>query len=363
MSRSNKKRKKVNNKKRKNNTFAAAVGATNINNQKNSIRIHRRECLGQPSTTAGMDFDEGLRKYRLNPADPVTFPWLSQMAPLFETYQFLKLRFTLEFLNPTDVVGRFIAAIDYDAADANPGSEIDLLNFQGAVSGPVWGTHYVDAKIQNLTKRKTFFTQRHAPSDTTERRQTDAGNLFMYVAIASVNYRPMIWVEYDVLFQTPQIPNSSDACLVEWTYTEHGIDDTNQFNQTSYTGGDDAPLVEPSARLVDTVDSDSWYMRAGKYLLHRFAGEIGGTVSNIAVPTTSGANSVINLSNGLYSSTGAEGMIISLLDVQDENVPFDVGGDTSVSGLDYSRMLLQPIGDALYDLLWKGVGHVIFKAL
>lgn len=312
--------------------------------------------------SAALAFDDGVRRLRLNPADPETFPWLSHIAPLFETYHFSKLKLTLDFPNPTSVSGRFVIAVDYDAADDVPGSEGDLLNYQGSLSGPLWGSHEVDLLATNLRKRETYYTARVPSNETIGRRQTDVGNIWFYIYMTDAAHRPYIWIDYTVHFQTPQIPTTAEGCAAEWTYTDNAITDTEQFKQSTYTGAEDAPIVEGSARLVDTQDSDSLYIKAGKYLMHRFLSEIGGTISNMVPPTTSGTNTVQNLSNELYASSDSEGVIISALDIEDENTPINFASDTTVAGPDQSRILLQPISDKLYEILTQGLSTKFFKS-
>lgn len=95
--------------------------------------------------------------FDLNPANGLLFPWLSNVAPMFEKYQFEALEFILTPGNPSTAVGRYYMAVDYDWDDAVATTAVQMMQNHGSVMGSVWEplTLRVDAaKLNSVIKQR-----------------------------------------------------------------------------------------------------------------------------------------------------------------------------------------------------------------
>jgi hypothetical protein len=143
--------------------------------------------------------------YAINPGNESMFPWLTEIAQRFETYQFHMLRFRYEPMVATTVGGAIYMAVDYDSTDPAPTSKLNMLSYKSAVRGPVWESISNHCDLKDLGQIKQRNTLNQPPPIGQDPRLYNAGNL--WVAYDSVNpaSNGELWVDYDVEFQTPQL--------------------------------------------------------------------------------------------------------------------------------------------------------------
>jgi hypothetical protein len=67
---------------------------------------------------------------QINPGLITTFPWLAQMAPLYESYLFEKLEFRFESTSATTATGSLMMAVDYDASDPAAVAKAQLATYR-----------------------------------------------------------------------------------------------------------------------------------------------------------------------------------------------------------------------------------------
>lgn len=96
--------------------------------------IRFQEFLGDVTTGAANTFN--VNGYTINPANPSTFPWLSQLAANYEQYSFEGLIFefrstSADALNSTNTaLGTVMMATQYDVADDDFSSKSEMLNYE-----------------------------------------------------------------------------------------------------------------------------------------------------------------------------------------------------------------------------------------
>lgn len=80
----------------------------------------------------------------INPGNANLFPWLSTIAPAFETYYFTKLKFHF-MTNSSETtgtgspaIGKVIFMVDYDGTSLLPASKPYIEDYQGVASGPIY---------------------------------------------------------------------------------------------------------------------------------------------------------------------------------------------------------------------------------
>ncbi len=144
-------------------------------------------------------------RYRINPGDDKTFPWLSVSARQWEFYRIKRMRFIFVTRCATDQGGTVILSPDYDNKDAANETEMDLLNTKDAINGTIW------ADLECKLDPKMMFSQgpRKKVSDSLmfDRDLYDAG--IMHIATKSTNsVSPCgaLFVDYDIDFEVPAEP-------------------------------------------------------------------------------------------------------------------------------------------------------------
>jgi hypothetical protein len=144
--------------------------------------------------------------YVINPGNPTTFPWLSDIAAKWESYRFNYLRFRYETRKGTSTDGSVIMAIDYDATDAPPVSEAVMTTYSGAVEDATWKNSACLAAVSQLHKigPQKYVRQSTLPTGGNV-IDFDCGNfMFGTTAQADASNIGKLWVDYDVTFYTKQ---------------------------------------------------------------------------------------------------------------------------------------------------------------
>lgn len=153
--------------------------------------------------------DFSVAKFRVNPADVFSFPWMSNIAANFEKYRFRKLKFSLKPQAPSTTPGVVMMAFDYDPTDPAPSSKADMLQYDGAVRVNSWGSQ--DMSMKQIP---ALLTSRASPTASADIRLTDAANLFIATQGQS-NTNPIseLWAEYEVELIIPQSQATCDAFI------------------------------------------------------------------------------------------------------------------------------------------------------
>lgn len=147
--------------------------------------------------------------YAVNAGQTNTFPWLSKLARNYESYRFRKLDFVFETQSATSEVGTVLLSLDYDASDPSPTSKQIAMAYRGSVRTAPWSSCVHSSLLEDLCKRKTYYTRSAALLANEDVKLYDVGNL--YVSTQGQVATPLIgelYVEYDVLLMTPEFSPS-----------------------------------------------------------------------------------------------------------------------------------------------------------
>lgn len=148
------------------------------------------------------------RPFPVNPGMSITFPWLSQMAVLFESYQFDKLEFEYENATSSTSVGTVMSAVDYDASDPAPVSKIQLAAYEGYKRSVPWLDFTQKSPKRDLQKRKTYFVRNGTIPAGSSINDFDTGNFNLATqGQATTANIGELYVHYKVKFTTPQLSN------------------------------------------------------------------------------------------------------------------------------------------------------------
>jgi hypothetical protein len=147
--------------------------------------------------------------YKINPGNPITFPYLSVQAQRFEQYRFHKLEFHYLTRAPTSSYGSVMLAPDYDAGDSAPPSEVQASAYQDTVEDVPWRNQTCRLSVDSMfpSGSRKYIRDGNAAGDI---RLYDSGTLFVCTLDqADTSAIGKLWVTYDVEFFVPQIENSS----------------------------------------------------------------------------------------------------------------------------------------------------------
>ncbi len=152
--------------------------------------------------------------YRINPADPTTFPWLSTIAQNFEEYRINGIIFEFRTMSSTfnasgQALGTIIMATDYDVLDSPYTNKVQMENADYANSTVTSQSalHGVECD-RNEMPTNLLYTAAFQPS-TGDLRMYDHG-LFQIAVFGVVGTNVNLgelWVSYDVTFYKKELVN------------------------------------------------------------------------------------------------------------------------------------------------------------
>jgi len=182
--------------------------ATRMYQEGDAFVVEHDEYVADIFTDSQNDFAYEI--YNLNPGDPATFPWLSNIAVRYEEYEAEELTPHYETAAPTTASGKVILAIDFDPGDStDAGTKQELLNDDRTKSGPVWQSF--DQTVDRPKLRKRLFVRNiddGADGSLTGAllRQQDIGHLFVATTSCSLGGSAMLgelWIRSKIRFYTP----------------------------------------------------------------------------------------------------------------------------------------------------------------
>jgi hypothetical protein len=172
-------------------------------------------------------------QYPLNPGLGQTFPWLSTIAPRFESYRFDYLHLIFEPASSSMYVGTVILAVDFDASDPPPVSKTQVMSYRGAVRTAPWQECSCILTKEDLHKRSTYYVRNGGIPTGADVKLYDVGNWFACVqGQANTSLIGELYVEYRVRLMTPQMNSPGAGVAIGGTYA--GTDHSALF--TSSTG-------------------------------------------------------------------------------------------------------------------------------
>jgi len=191
-------------------TAPAAVGFSE-NIRKASTRTTRRgtylvkhsELVG---SVAGSDAFSAVA-YPINPGLSVQFPWLSQIAPNWESYRFHKLNFRYVNSVGSQQQGTFYMAPEFDVHDSLATSEQQLTSYDNCANTSVWKPVTYQCSKYNLQKRSTYYVRQGPVPANTDLSLYDVG--YLTTGVVDCGAAPVqigkLWVDYEIEFMTPQL--------------------------------------------------------------------------------------------------------------------------------------------------------------
>jgi hypothetical protein len=237
-------------------TFNSLKGGSDI------IMSHREYVADVKSS-----IDFAITTYPLNPGNPILFPWFSQIAQLYEEYEFLGVLLEYRSLCATAVgttqagMGAVITATDYDVTDKNYTSKRAMEAAEFAVSGVPYSTfiHPIECDPRRNVVSQGYvvpgiLTSSQAPGDP---RLSVLGNF----SIATTGMQTTtdtigeLWISYHVRLSRPILEITQNVSLYtqrfKWNISATGV--ISAFSATS-TGGSPDYAISDSVTGVSTAN-------------------------------------------------------------------------------------------------------------
>ena len=149
-------------------------------------------------------FAANLRTFYINPGVAETFPWLSEMATLYEKYKIIRLEMFYLTSSSTQERGKIVFQPDYDITDNAPTFLGQMLNSSQATYGSLWNEvkcRISPAKVHSLNKQ-LYVRKGDIPG---EPKSYDGVKVFVTVPGDGTRLVGSLFIKYCVRFYTPQV--------------------------------------------------------------------------------------------------------------------------------------------------------------
>jgi len=139
----------------------------------------------------------------LNPRNPLSFPWLSNVARSFDMWLPMAVQVTYRPRSGTLVPGRVALAFDYDVTDDdNSISFTNLMSMAGAVSGPV----YEQVTLNYEPTRTVMTTHKYFCDSTGVDRLDSPARLLVMCDSSTVGPLGDVYIAYQISLVDPEAP-------------------------------------------------------------------------------------------------------------------------------------------------------------
>lgn len=187
-----------------------------------SVILRHREYLGDIlSTTAFTN-----SAYPLNPGDPITFPWLSQVATSFEEYEFRGVIFEFKSMSSDALLataagtalGVVVMATEYDSLEADFTDKHQMENHAYANSGKpsISFIHPIECKRSATPLTRLYVRNSGTPPSGADLRMYDLGKFQIATQGMQVagGILGELWISYEVALFKPHIIASTGGDLL-----------------------------------------------------------------------------------------------------------------------------------------------------
>lgn len=203
-----------------------------ITNGKRGVVFRESEFLGDivSSSVAGA-FNNQV--FRVNPADPATFPWLALMAPNFDQWEPLGLvvRFvstSASFGNTGQQLGTVILAANYDPQDAPYASKQAMETADYAISTKASESVEMGMECDPRERAtRLLFTAAVKAASAAEQRTNDLATIEVGTQGCGASQTlGELWLDYDIAFYKKQLGSIGDVTTLTFEAYTLNCDDT-----------------------------------------------------------------------------------------------------------------------------------------
>lgn len=178
---------------------ASEASSRSTNTAMNTVKVHNRERI-MTVTSANGNYQNFVSK--INPGIADSFPWLSNIAKIFDKYRFTRLIYHFKTFVPTSTPGSVSLSYDPDTLDPAPTSSLQVAQQSKWSTNSVWKSFSISI---NCNRDEFLYTRVDVPTGV-DLKTYDLGQLFVSlegVPAGSVGY---IEADYEVVLKDKQ-PN------------------------------------------------------------------------------------------------------------------------------------------------------------
>lgn len=299
----------------------------------------------------------GLTAIAINPGNDQMFPWLSSVAPSFESYRFKKLRMTYRPSCSSLTPGAVFMAVDYDATDLPPSDIVTLMQNQHAVKSNVWDSVTYDLLRQGNDAIPKRYVLDNLPPRGTDPRLYNLGNFLVATfGQTAATYVGELYVDYTVELFIPQgqADYPSEATLIVNNTAGTALD-SPFLGATAKSSNSHGPSVSitpnPTTGKLDSIRLN----KAGTYILDCSATMNSGfspfqaDIMYPAAYTGSGVNITTNTTDVASLSAGAATIGSWILSYYPDPGTFS----GQLAGLIYNFYAAAFVGKLQNELQWR----------
>jgi hypothetical protein len=249
-----------------------------------AVTVSHRELIGQFNSTSPLVVNGGVggNLYRVNPSNPLLFPWLQSISTNFDQYKFDNLRLQYVPMCATTETGRVALYFDKDSEDPEPVDRIELANMAHLTETAPWCEASLQIPVDNI---KRYMND----NSTADLKLIDLGQ----VGIATyggpgTNVVGDLFIHYTVTFFEPQ-PSA-------------GVVDTDQSGTGSADFGPALVSVVSSALVTDIS-----FRSPGTFLvfISQRNTTVTSTVATAGTLNTATTVQAVGFYGGFYNFTAA----------------------------------------------------------
>lgn len=271
------------------------------------VRVRHREYIQEVAGSV----DYAVSQLSINPGMYATFPWLAQMAQLFESYKFNQLAFEFKTESATTAKGKVLLSVDWDASDAPPATKQQQLQERTKLDCAAWAVARMNCDQADLWK---FGPQRYIRSGTvsnTDIKTYDVGNLNIgRQGMADASAVGELYVVYDVELITPnQVSGLVNPSLEAKIVSGGSVSKTAPFGTAPVQTGGLAVVASNTSSKAQLT-----FNQPGKFLINQFY--VGTSEGDGSTVTGSAAITVLRGAGGspptqeIYAVVSAAGQTV-----------------------------------------------------
>ena len=294
-----------------------------------------RDVLGYGTT---LDFTASLDWHPINPGQRRVFAWLSDLADLFDTYEFKKLKFHYNPSVGTDQDGKLLMTFDPDVLDSSPETKQEMLEARIQSDSPPYAFATLNVPRDVLSQER--YCRRGSVPANGDPHEYDVGTFYWATPGVDAVTAGELFVEYEVVFRTPNggkplmnMSVSTNPTLAAPTGTEIVASSDSNLD-LNWTSGTTFQIMQP-----------------GVYTL--FVKQVGTAFAGTPTVTATAPNIVEYGPNSSPPGTLAAGsttvaMSQWILDVVEPETPFTLAAPASAATVTDTRWFLAPWSELVH---------------
>lgn len=263
-------------------------------------RIRHRELVN--GAIAGSVAYSLQKAYALNPGNNLLFPWLSVQALQYQEYKIHSLSVDWVPIAPTSTQGDVILAVDYEASNPAPTTEVQAADLAGTNTFSCWRQSSLKLSNRNMFPAgpRKYIRNGNQYGDI---KTYDCGNVFVCTENQiSTSVIGKIYVSYDIEFFAPfNGPVSSNPAAISY-HLLHAADQVMTSGAATNIIFDSNPW---NALNITTPTSSTYLLPVGFYLITFTATVSDSTAETLLVQASLSVNGATI--NGFSTSVASAG--------------------------------------------------------